>query len=243
MATEIKIHRGNQTGGCVTETWTEKPRILIDFGQELPGSKNAERFEMDWSASAGDGVEKPAVSAIFFTHYHGDHIGRFMEAPEEALLCMSPLARTVLENIHDALMDWARKLFRWKRLETDRREMEREKKILNLLGNRERVRIFEPGDGWRMKPVEIGDITVTPCRVDHSASEACMFLIETPGRTILHTGDFRGHGLQGQGGATILEDVRQFTQRGIDTLVIEGTMMSRQNEKSCFTPGKGLLFL
>lgn len=99
MATELKIHRGNQIGGCVTEIWTEKPRILIDFGEELPSSKNAERFEMDWSASAGDGVKKPAVSAIFFIHYYGDHIGRFMEAPEEALLCMSPLVRALLENI------------------------------------------------------------------------------------------------------------------------------------------------
>ena len=43
MATEIKIHRGDQIGGCITEIWTGKTRILIDFGEELPGSKNEER--------------------------------------------------------------------------------------------------------------------------------------------------------------------------------------------------------
>ena len=73
MATEIKIHRGNQIGGCITEIWTEKARILIDFGEELPGSKSPERFDLDWGASTGKRKEKPAVSAVFFTHYHGDH--------------------------------------------------------------------------------------------------------------------------------------------------------------------------
>jgi len=91
-----------------------------------------------------------------------------------------------------------------------------------------------------MEPVEIGaedKIKVTPCRVDHSASDACMFLVETPDQTILHTGDFRGHGRTGQDGGAVLEDVRRFSEelrtrgRRIDTLVIEGTMMTRRNEK------------
>lgn len=229
MAAKIMVHRENQIGGCITEISTASTRILIDFGEELPGSKNPERFEMDWGESAGE--KRPAVSAVFFTHYHGDHIGRFMEVPKNVLLYMSPLAREILDNIHDALLDRARKLFRWKGLEKYKKEMEREEKILNILRDQERIRIFEPGDGRMMKRVEIGDIAVTPCRVDHSASEACMFLIETPDRRILHTGDFRGHGLQGQGGAAVLEDVRQFAQKKIDTLIIEGTMMSRQNEE------------
>lgn len=105
MATEIKIHRGNQIGGCITEIWTEKTRILIDFGEELPGSKSPERFDLDWGASTGKRKEKPAVSAVFFTHYHGDHVGRFMEAYEHAHLYMSELSRDVLVNIHEYLKE------------------------------------------------------------------------------------------------------------------------------------------
>ena len=229
MAAEIKIHRGDQIGGCITEIYTKTTRILIDFGEDLPGSSYSERFHMDWGASA-DG-KKPAVRGVFFTHYHGDHIGRFTEVPEHVQLCMSPLAREVLTNIHDALWDRARKLFDRYRREEDQREMEREEAIRSLLQNVDRVRVFGRGSGRVMQQMTVGDIAVTPCQVDHSASEACMFLIQAGGRTILHTGDFRGHGLAGEGGGAMLEDVRAFALRTpIHTLIIEGTMMSRSGE-------------
>lgn len=64
MAAEIKIHRGDQIGGCITEIYTKTTRILIDFGEDLPGSSYSERFHMDWGASA-DG-KKPAVRGVFF---------------------------------------------------------------------------------------------------------------------------------------------------------------------------------
>lgn len=63
MAAEIKIHRGDQIGGCITEIYTKTTRILIDFGEDLPGSSYSERFHMDWGASA-DG-KKPAVRGVF----------------------------------------------------------------------------------------------------------------------------------------------------------------------------------
>lgn len=229
MAAEIKIHRGDQIGGCITEIYTKTTRILIDFGEDLPGSSYSERFHMDWGASA-DG-KKPAVRGVFFTHYHGDHIGRFTEVPEHVQLCMSPLAREVLTNIHDALWDRARKLFDRYRREEDQQEMEREEAIRSLLQNVDRVRVFGRGSGRVMQQMTVGDIAVTPCQVDHSASEACMFLIQAGGRTILHTGDFRGHGLAGEGGGAMLEDVRALALRTpIHTLIIEGTMMSRSGE-------------
>ena len=65
---QIIVHRGtNQIGGCATEIATAKVRIFIDFGAELNGNSNLDI----------DGVTKGNTncSAIFFTHYHGDHIG------------------------------------------------------------------------------------------------------------------------------------------------------------------------
>lgn len=225
MATEIKIHRGNQIGGCITEIRTEKTRILIDFGEELPGSKNEEKFEFPWE-------ERP-VDAVFFTHYHGDHIGRFAEACQHTDVYMSELSREVLVNIHGYLAANLPKLAKWKPEEAQLREdAEEHRKALNIL-NGERVHTFRPQEKETKKEtIPIGDICVTPVWVDHSAADACMFLIDTRDKRILHTGDFRGHGIQGEDGKAMCDAVsRMREERTIDVLITEGTMMSRRDEK------------
>ena len=58
----------------------------------------------------------------------------------------------------------------------------------------QRMKGFSPG----RKISECGDIHVTPFVVDHSALDACMFLIEIDGKKILFTGDFREHGIAGE---------------------------------------------
>jgi ribonuclease J len=69
----ITVHRGtHQIGGCITEIKTDKARIFIDMGAELPGLESTGNFEIE-------GVTKgvPACDAVFITHYHGDHIGLY----------------------------------------------------------------------------------------------------------------------------------------------------------------------
>lgn len=227
MMTEIKIYRGNQIGGCITEIWTGSTRILIDFGEELPGSGNKEPFAFPW--------EEHPVDAVFFSHYHGDHIGRFWQVPEETPLYMSELSWDVLANIHEYLKENLPRLAKRKgeaeavRL---RQEAEKHGEILDILKEagphrgEKRIHTFRPHEGKR---IEIGDISVTPFWVDHSAADACMFLIETSDKRILHTGDFRGHGIQGENGRTLWEAVEGV--KPIDVLITEGTMMSRQNER------------
>ena len=235
MAAKIKIHRDNQIGGCVTEIWTENTRILIDFGEELPGSRGGEPLKLDWGESTERGKKKPAVKAVFFTHYHGDHIGRFAEAYRHADLYMSTLSRNVLVNIHEYLRDNLPWLAKRKggndavRLLKEAQKHADASDILKETGihqGKNRIHTFCPHE----KPIiEIGDICVTPFRVDHSAADACMFLIEAGGKRILHTGDFRGHGAWEDSRKAVLEEVGRL--KGVDTLIIEGTMMSRQNEK------------
>ena len=226
MATEIKIHRGGQIGGCVTEISAGKARILIDFGEDLPGSKNKEKFEFPWD-------ERP-VGAVFFTHYHSDHIGRFTETCQHTDVYMSELSREVLVNIHGYLAENLPKLAKWKPVEKAQLldEARKHAGALEILkGAGQRVHTFRPHE---KKTVSVGDgdIRVTPFWVDHSAADACMLLIETEDKRILHTGDFRGHGIQGEDGMAMYEAVRSLAEeRTIDTLIIEGTMMSRQGEK------------
>ena len=234
MATEIKIHRGNQIGGCVTEISTDTTRIIIDFGEELPGSKNPEKFRMDWGKSG----KKPAVSAVFFTHYHGDHVGRFVEAHEHARLYMSELSRNVLLNIHKYLSDNLPWLAKRKEEEGDmeeaaqiQEETGKHKAALRILEAEDEKRVYTFHPREKKTITDLGDIRVTPFWVDHSAGDACMFLIETEDKRILHTGDFRGHGIHGQDGTVMCEEIRRLAeQKPIDILITEGTMMSRQDE-------------
>lgn len=65
----IIIHRGaKQIGGCITEISTANCKILIDFGANLPGSQKEELKDEQILTIAGN------TDAVFYTHYHGDHV-------------------------------------------------------------------------------------------------------------------------------------------------------------------------
>lgn len=206
--TDIQIFQGNQIGGCITMISTKTTKIIIDFGESLPGSKAIDNIEFDW--------KKEKVDAVFFTHYHGDHIGRFMEIPEDIPLYMGKVTFEILCNINQAVKNEA---------------------VLHSLKNRSSIIFIRP-----KQRIEVGDIVVTPYTVDHSAFDAYMFLVETPDQNILHTGDYRDHGHRGhvkKNGKEInvmLEVIKRYVKdygrRKIDVLITEGTMLGgRKNEK------------
>jgi len=68
------------------------------------------------------------------------------------------------------------------------------------------------------------DIVVTPYLVDHSSYNSSMLLIEADGKRILHTGDFRGHGVKGK-----LFDLALKEIEWVDLIVTEGTTLSRDD--------------
>lgn len=196
----VKVLKANQIGGCNVLISTDKARICIDYGANLPGyvEESGDREELNWNETK--------VDAVFFTHYHGDHIGRFMEIPTEIPLYMGCVAREIIINIYKALHN---------------------KDALKVLSDGSRIHSLEPG-----KPLqEIGDIKVTPYMVDHFAYDAYMLLIETPDKKILHTGDFRTHGHRGKVLKKMIKKyITQNGKRQIDILITEGTMMSRAAE-------------
>jgi ribonuclease J len=69
---KITIHRGtHQIGGCVTEIAAGDARIIIDMGAELPGQDTPSAPLIIDGLTCGE----PLYDAVFFTHYHGDHVG------------------------------------------------------------------------------------------------------------------------------------------------------------------------
>jgi len=208
--TEVQVYNGNQIGGCYTVISTDTTRIMIDYGDCLPGASGKQE-SYDWEHD-----EK--IDAVFFTHYHGDHVGKFMEIPKNIPLYMGSVARRVMINIHEALS-------RVKELSKEQLAM------LEVLQDDERVH-----EVIIAKTIHKGDITITPYLVDHSAYDAYMYLIETPDKTILHTGDFRGHGYRGSKMLDVIEKHVHKDGRSVDILVTEGTMMSRLKEKVLTEP-------
>lgn len=73
------------------------------------------------------------------------------------------------------------------------------------------------------KPFQIGEFTITPYLMDHSAPDAVAFLIEADGQRIFYTGDFRGHGRK----AVLLERLNNNPPSNIGYLLMEGSMMGR----------------
>jgi ribonuclease J len=73
----------------------------------------------------------------------------------------------------------------------------------------------------------VGDFTITPYLVDHSAVDAYGFLIEAEGKRVFYSGDFRAHGRKSK----LFERMVSDPPRDIDLLFMEGTMMQRNNDE------------
>ena len=72
----------------------------------------------------------------------------------------------------------------------------------------------------------IGEFIVKPYIIDHSAFDAAAFEICDGKKTIIYSGDFRGHGRK----AVCLDNFIQYASKNADALFIEGTMVSRSDE-------------
>ena len=193
----ITIHRGaNQIGGCITEIATTKAKIIIDLGSNLPGNRIKELTVEQVTQITAD------ADAIFYTHYHGDHIGLFHLVPNDIPQYIGKGALEVIKCKYDTLS---------KHIDT--------KEEQNTINH---MRTY-----FANEPIQIKDIRITPYFCSHSAFDAYMFKIESEGKVILHTGDFRNHGYLGKG----LDRILKYYIGQIDLLITEGTMLGRTQEK------------
>ncbi|TWV12917.1 MBL fold metallo-hydrolase [Bacteroidaceae bacterium HV4-6-C5C] len=205
---KIVIHRGiNQIGGCITEIATDNTRILIDLGQNLPDGEGTVNDNLASREAIGEITQ--GIDAIFYTHYHGDHLGLFHYVPDNVPQYIGEVAKQVALCKHQRLS-----------YIKGREELSREE-IFKL----DKMALLTSG-----QDVNVGDIKVIPYFVSHSACDAYMFLIEVGEKRILHTGDFRGHGYLSKG---LLPTIKKFvlSQGKVDFLITEGTMLSRLNER------------
>jgi ribonuclease J len=98
---------------------------------------------------------------------------------------------------------------------------------------------FLPGNlptalkGWDYqsgRSFKIGPFRVTPFLVDHSAYDAYAFLIESGGKKLFYSGDFRVHGRK----AVLLNRLTANPPENIDVLMMEGSSIGRIDDARQF---------
>lgn len=75
------------------------------------------------------------------------------------------------------------------------------------------------------KRFKIGDFTVQPFLVDHSAFDALAFLVEAEGKSLFYSGDFRAHGRK----AKLFKQIIERPPQNIDCLLMEGSALGRED--------------
>jgi ribonuclease J len=91
-------------------------------------------------------------------------------------------------------------------------------------GNEPLQNNFHTYKAW--KSFKIGDFTITPYLVDHSATDAYAFLIKADHQKVLYSGDFRANGRKSKLFDQMINDKHL---KGVDVLLMEGTMLQRSN--------------
>ncbi len=208
----ITIHRGNQIGGCITQIESAKgSKIQIDFGHNLPDGDKLAFDKYDDPKELEQLLD--GVSDIYYTHYHGDHIGFENQIHQLG----------IKQHIGKLSLDIVRTLKRYMKnaplFELDAtRSLETFDKFIAYTANKTET------------VGEHKDIEITPFYVSHSAIDAHMFLIHCDDKYVLHTGDFRDHGYMGGGMLKVIQKLI-LPRHPIDVLITEGTMLSRGSEK------------
>ena len=83
-----------------------------------------------------------------------------------------------------------------------------------------------PPQGWDYQSghsFNIGPFCVTPFLVDHSAYDAYALRIESGGKSVFYSGDFRSHGRK----AKLFERLTENPPQNIDNLLLEGSAIGR----------------
>jgi ribonuclease J len=85
-------------------------------------------------------------------------------------------------------------------------------------------KFFKPWNEFK-----IGAFTIYPYLNDHSSAESFSFLIDTDGKRVFYTGDFRAHGRK----EVLFDRLKSNPPGNVDAMLMEGTMLGRDESSAC----------
>jgi ribonuclease J len=199
------IHRGtHEIGGSCIELQTETATILIDFGLPLSGEYRS------------DDVKKKSKQQLLREGLLPDIDGLYDNPAFDAIFISHAHQDHygLLSFVHPDIPIY----------------MSRgTKELINVSYTFNQsncdLKNIRTVDSW--KTFVVKDIKVTPYLVDHSGFDAMAFLIEADGKRLFYTGDFRGHGRK----KVLFDAIIKKPIKNIDFLIMEGTMLSREDEE------------
>jgi ribonuclease J len=204
---KFKIHRGTQEiGGSCVEVWTDTTKIVIDIGLPLVMSnKRAFDFKQFEKLTTVELVAKgilPDIDELYenkTSMVDGIIISHYHQDHHGFLSYVDASIPIFTGKATQTILEFSEELFNGKQLN---------KRFKNFTKDT----LFS-----------IGDINIQPYWMDHSAFDAYAFLIESSGKRLFYSGDFRGHGRKDKVFKWFLRNAPQ----DVDYLLMEGTTIGR----------------
>lgn len=206
----LTIHRGtHEIGGSCVQLFSDSTdtRLILDIGMPLV---NADRTQFEWREHKQKSIQQlidsgilPAIEGLYESNQH-------------------PVSAVLLSHAHQdhyGFLQFVQSSIPIYMSQGTKSLAEVSNLFIGANIDVSNIKTFEM---W--KPFKIGDFTITPYLMDHSAPDAAAFLLEANHKRIFYTGDFRGHGRK----EILLERLTQQPPADIDYLIMEGSMIGRE---------------
>jgi len=206
----FKIHRGTQEiGGSCVEVWTDTTRIVVDIGMPLvvsDGQKfNFKQYEKLTTQELTQQGILPNIDGLY----------------ENTTSKVDGILISHYHQDHHGFLSYADTSIPVFTGDATRSILEFSEKFFNGNQLKNQFQTFSKDNTF-----SIGDITIRPYWMDHSAFDAYAFLIQANGKSLFYSGDFRGHGRKEKVFRWFLHNAPQ----NVDYLLMEGTTIGRKQQ-------------
>ena len=214
--TEIRVYRGTQGMGVIIEICYDKDRIIMDFG--APFTPVNDLYDSQILIRADHRVKDailsgriPAINGVFFKKDLEDlDTVSYEESSYHTAVFISHLHldhMSEIDKIHPAIPVYMHS------------EALQLKKALENTEEDRYFRDYTPFDYHQI--IEVGNIKVEPFFSDHPSVGCAGFIINTPDKRIIYSGDIRFHGLNHE---KAWKEIDSVSTEKTDLLFVDATL-------------------